>query len=53
MNIKNISLENITIRADKGIDCSEADNIVFKNIHLVTKDSNPIADVLNSKSLDK
>ncbi len=51
MSIKNISLENITIKADKGIDCSEAENIVFKNIHLVTKDSNPVADVLNSKNI--
>lgn len=51
MSIKNILLENITIQANKGIDCSEAENISFKNVHLITKDANPVADVLNSKNI--
>lgn len=51
MSIKNIALNNITIQADKGIDCSEAENISFNNVKLVVKDTEPIADVLNSKNI--
>jgi polygalacturonase len=51
MHIKNIRLENMVIQANKGIDCSEATGIAFNNITLITKDSNPLVDVLNSDNL--
>ena len=51
MSIKNISLNNITIQADKGIDCSEAEGITFNNVKLVTKETTPMIDVLNSKNI--
>jgi polygalacturonase len=51
MHIRNIRLENMVIQADKGIDCSEATGITFNNIQLITKDSNPVVNVLNSDNL--
>jgi polygalacturonase len=51
MHIKNIRLENMVIQANKGIDCSEATGIAFNNIKLITKESNPVVDVLNSDNL--
>jgi len=51
MHIKNIRLENMVIQANRGIDCSEATGITFSNIQLITKDSNPVVDLLNSDNL--
>ncbi len=51
MHIKNIRLENMVIQANKGIDCSEATGITFNNIQLITKESNPVVDVVNSDNL--
>ncbi|WP_315817275.1 hypothetical protein [Paraflavitalea speifideaquila] len=51
MHIRNIRLENMVLQANKGIDCSEATGITFNNIRLITKESNPVVDVLNSDNL--
>lgn len=51
MHIKNIKLENMVLQANKGIDCSEATGITFNNIKLITKETNPVVDVLNSDNL--
>lgn len=51
MNIHSIFLENISISAKKGIDCSEANNILFKNVQLHIKDPNPLIDIVNSKQI--
>lgn len=51
MHIKNIMLENMVLQANKGIDCSEATGITFNNIKLITKETNPVVDVLNSDNL--
>lgn len=51
MHIKNIRLENMVLQANKGIDCSEASGITFNNIRLLTKESSPVVDVLNSDNL--
>ncbi len=55
MHIANIYLSNMTIKADKGIDISEATGVHFKNVNLITNDTDPVADILNSSdvSLDK
>ncbi|MEO8110343.1 MAG: glycoside hydrolase family 28 protein [Ginsengibacter sp.] len=55
MHIANIYLSNITIKAKKGIDISEATGIHFKNVKLITTDTDPVADILNSNdvSFDK
>jgi len=51
MNVQQIALENITIQADKGIICEEASNISLKNVHLITKQTNPVVSIVNSKNI--
>ncbi|MDQ6763729.1 MAG: hypothetical protein M3015_14025 [Bacteroidota bacterium] len=45
----------MTIKADKGIDISEATGVHFKNVKLITNDIDPVADISNSNdvSFDK
>lgn len=51
MNINNISLENITVNADRGIEISEAKNISLKNINVTVKKEGPVLDILNSSGI--
>lgn len=51
MHISNINLSNMVLQADKGIECSEATGIGFKNIQLVTKDTSPVVHVINSDKI--
>lgn len=51
MHIKDIVLENMVIQANKGIDVQEASGITFKNITIITEDTNPVIDVIQSDNL--
>lgn len=51
MHIENIFLQNMVIRSQKGIEISEATGIMFKNVKIVSQDTNPVVDILNSKSI--
>ena len=51
MNIKNVNLENLTLQAKKGADIIEATGVNLKDIHLITKGSNPVFNVENSRQL--
>jgi hypothetical protein len=51
MNIHDINMENITITAKKGMECSEAKNITLKNVKLITSDSDPVVEITNSSNL--
>lgn len=51
MHIKDIVLENMVIQADKGIDVQEASGISFKNIQIISADTKPVVDILNSDHL--
>jgi polygalacturonase len=51
MHIKDIVLENMVIQADKGIDVQEASGITFKNIQIISADTKPVVDILNSDNL--
>jgi polygalacturonase len=46
MHIKNIVLENMVLQADKGFDIQEASSISFKNIRVLSKETNPVIDVV-------
>lgn len=48
MHIKDIVLENMVLQARKGIECSEASGIEFNNIKVLSDNTNPVVDVLNS-----
>ncbi len=53
MNIRDIKLENITIRAKKGMECSEAQNISLKNVKFIVPENNePLLDILNSSNIE-
>ncbi|HPH23720.1 MAG TPA: glycosyl hydrolase family 28 protein, partial [Chitinophagaceae bacterium] len=51
MHINNINLENIIVQANKGIEIEEATKINLKNITILSKETNPVVYVLNSKDV--
>jgi polygalacturonase len=51
MHIKNIVLENMVLQADKGFDIQEASGISFKNINIISKETNPVIDIIQSDNL--
>ena len=51
MHIKNIWIENAVLQANEGIDIQEASNINLKNITMISRNTNPVAYVLNSDSI--
>lgn len=51
MHVKDIVLENMVLQADKGIDVQEATGITFRNIKVISKDNDPVVDVIHSDKL--
>lgn len=51
MHIKNIVLENMVLQADKGFDIQEATGITFKNIKVISGETKPVIDVVQSDKL--
>jgi hypothetical protein len=51
MHIKNILIENAVLQADEGIDIQEASNITLNNVTMLSKNTNPVAYVLNSDNI--
>ncbi len=51
MHVKDIVLENMVLQAEKGIDVQEASGISFKNIKVISKETNPVVDVVQSDRL--
>lgn len=52
MNISNIQLTNLVMQTKNGIECTEATNVRFANIRLVTTESDPLVYLQNSKDID-
>ncbi len=51
MQVQNIVLENMVLKSNKGIECIEANNIVFDNIKLISADTAPLVFVQNSSNI--
>jgi len=51
MHVKDIVLENMVLQADKGIDVQEATGISFKNIKVISTDTKPVVDIVQSDKL--
>jgi polygalacturonase len=51
MHVQDIVLENMVLQCNKGIDVQEASKITFKNIKVISKETNPVIDVLQSEQL--
>jgi len=52
MNIKDIHLENVTIKAKKGIEIIEATGIFLKNINVITEDTSPVVMIQNGSNIN-
>ena len=51
MSIRDIELNNLIIKARKGVDIQEAQNIKINNLKLVLTETNPVVNILNSSSI--
>lgn len=51
MNVKNIVLKDMVLRAKEGLDMTEGDGIVFKNVKFYTTNTDPVLNVHNSKNI--
>ncbi|ARS41792.1 glycoside hydrolase [Sphingobacteriaceae bacterium GW460-11-11-14-LB5] len=52
MNIKDIHLENVTIKANKGIEIIEAAGIFLKNINVITENTSPVVMIQNGSNIN-
>jgi hypothetical protein len=51
MHVKDIVLENMVLLSKKGMDIQEATNISFKNIKIISAETKPVIDVVQSDKL--
>jgi hypothetical protein len=51
MHVKDIVLENMVLQSNKGIDIQEATGITFKNIKILSKETQPVIDIVQSDKL--
>jgi polygalacturonase len=51
MHVSNIVLENMVFQTKKGIDIQEASNISLKNIEVITENTNPVIDIIQSDKI--
>ena len=51
MNIADIYLDNMVIKAKKGMECTEATGIHLNNVQLITDSTNPVVSVNNSTGI--
>jgi polygalacturonase len=51
MNVKNIVLKDMVLRAKEGLEMTEGDSIIFKNVKFYTTLTDPVLNVHNSKNI--
>ena len=51
MHVKDIVLENMVLQATRGIDVQEASGISFQNIKIISAETNPVIDIVQSDKL--
>lgn len=51
MHVKNVLLENLVLQATEGIDIQEASGITINNVTMISKNTKPVAYVLNSDNV--
>jgi len=51
MHVKDIVLENMVFQAKKGMDIQEATAISFKNINIISAETDPVIDIVQSDKL--
>jgi polygalacturonase len=51
MSVKNIVLQNMVLQAKHGLDMTEGSDITLRNVKLITKETNPVMYVHNSRNI--
>jgi polygalacturonase len=51
MNVKNIVLQNMVLQAKHGLDMTEGSDITLRNVQLLTKQTDPVLYVHNSRNI--
>jgi polygalacturonase len=51
MHVKDIVLEDMVLQAKKGIDIQESTGLSFKNIKIISTETKPVIDIINSDKL--
>ncbi len=51
MHVKNILIENAVLQANEGIDIQEASGVTLNNVTMISKNTNPVAYILNSDQI--
>ena len=51
MHVKEVVLENMVLQAKRGIDIQEATGITFRNIRMISDETNPVVDIVQSDQL--
>jgi hypothetical protein len=51
MNVKNILLKDMVLQANQGLDMTEGSDISLSNVQFITKNSNPVLNIHNSKNI--
>jgi hypothetical protein len=51
MNVKNIVLQDMVLQATDGLDMTEGSGIALKNVQFLTKNTNPVINIHNSRDI--
>lgn len=51
MPVKDIVMENMVLQAKKGIEVQEGSGISFRNIHIISAETEPVVDIIQSSGL--
>jgi polygalacturonase len=51
MHVQNITMENLVLQSKFGFNCQEASGINLRNVHFVSKETEPVMYVLNSDNI--
>ncbi len=51
MNVKNIVMKDMILQSKEGLDMTEGTGITLQNVQLITKNTNPVLNIHNSKNI--
>lgn len=52
MRVSNLVFNNMVMKTDKGVECTEAQDITFNNVYLQPADTNPLIAIQNSAGIN-
>ena len=51
MNVKNIVLKDMVLQSKEGLDMTEGSGITLQNVKFITKNTDPVLNIHNSKNI--